>query len=166
MNSVLNFPRMLRPPFFGCLPRLGVISLFDLFVFFLSACRKDKDPHLTTAQNSSPSRSSSPSFSRSISKLALARMSERKSNLGGTLLCQKALLSGDLDLYVEYTGTALTAVLNESPSRDPARSLYPCETRVCRGVSISKSPSRSALRTRRHGRSRPGRSAAAPSQHE
>jgi osmoprotectant transport system substrate-binding protein len=44
---------------------------------------------------------------------------ERKSNLGGTLLCQKALLSGDLDLYVEYTGTALTAVLNESPSRDP-----------------------------------------------
>ena len=43
---------------------------------------------------------------------------DRKSNLGGTLLCQKALLSGDLDLYVEYTGTALTAVLNESPSPD------------------------------------------------
>src|SRR5579863_4476515 len=40
----------------------------------------------------------------------------RKSNLGGTLLCQKALLSGDLDLYVEYTGTALTAVLNELPT--------------------------------------------------
>src|SRR5881394_2053143 len=38
---------------------------------------------------------------------------ERKTNLGGTLLCQKALLSGDVDLYVEYTGTALTAVLNE-----------------------------------------------------
>jgi osmoprotectant transport system substrate-binding protein len=43
---------------------------------------------------------------------------DRKSNLGGTLLCQKALLSGELDLYVEYTGTALTAVLNQSPSRD------------------------------------------------
>jgi osmoprotectant transport system substrate-binding protein len=43
---------------------------------------------------------------------------DRKSNLGGTLLCHKALLAGDLDLYVEYTGTALTAVLNESPSRD------------------------------------------------
>jgi glycine betaine/choline ABC-type transport system substrate-binding protein len=25
-------------------------------------------------------------------------------------------LAGELDLYVEYTGTALTAVLNESPS--------------------------------------------------
>jgi glycine betaine/choline ABC-type transport system substrate-binding protein len=43
---------------------------------------------------------------------------DRKSNLGGTLLCHKALLAGDLDLYVEYTGTALTAVLNESPSPD------------------------------------------------
>ncbi len=43
---------------------------------------------------------------------------ERKTNLGGTLLCQKALESGQLDLYVEYTGTALTAVLNESPSGD------------------------------------------------
>ena len=39
----------------------------------------------------------------------------RKANLGGTLLVHKALLSGDLDLYVEYTGTALTTVLNEKP---------------------------------------------------
>ncbi len=39
----------------------------------------------------------------------------RKTNLGGTLLVHKALLSGDLDLYVEYTGTALTAVLEEKP---------------------------------------------------
>ncbi len=43
----------------------------------------------------------------------------RKTNLGGTLLVQKAMLAGDLDLYVEYTGTALTAVLNESPQGDP-----------------------------------------------
>src|SRR5438445_9208384 len=45
---------------------------------------------------------------------------ERKTNLGGTLLCQKALQSGDLDLYVEYTGTALTAVLNEATSANSA----------------------------------------------
>src|SRR5277367_1304128 len=49
---------------------------------------------------------------------------DRKSNLGGTLLCQKALLSGDLDLYVEYTGTALTAVLNESPGTDNSTAIY------------------------------------------
>jgi osmoprotectant transport system substrate-binding protein len=44
---------------------------------------------------------------------------DRKTNLGGTLLCQKAMQAGELDLYVEYTGTALTAVLNETPSGDP-----------------------------------------------
>jgi osmoprotectant transport system substrate-binding protein len=48
---------------------------------------------------------------------------ERKTNLGGTLLVHKALLAGQLDLYVEYTGTALTAVLNESPKGD-ANAVY------------------------------------------
>src|SRR6266850_530371 len=43
---------------------------------------------------------------------------ERKTNLGGTLLVHKALEAGQLDLYVEYTGTALTAVLHESPRGD------------------------------------------------
>jgi osmoprotectant transport system substrate-binding protein len=42
----------------------------------------------------------------------------RKTNLGGTLLVHKALLAGELDLYVEYTGTALTTVLNETPRGD------------------------------------------------
>src|ERR1700739_736779 len=45
---------------------------------------------------------------------------ERKTNLGGTLLVHKALLAGQIDLYVEYTGTALTAVLNEPPDRPGA----------------------------------------------
>jgi osmoprotectant transport system substrate-binding protein len=48
---------------------------------------------------------------------------ERKTNLGGTLLVQKAMLAGGLDLYVEYTGTALTAVLNEKPQAD-SKSVY------------------------------------------
>ena len=37
---------------------------------------------------------------------------ERYPNLGGTMICHEALVSGELDLYVEYSGTALTAVLN------------------------------------------------------
>jgi glycine betaine/choline ABC-type transport system substrate-binding protein len=43
---------------------------------------------------------------------------QRKFNLGGTLLTQEALVSGALDLYPEYTGTALTAILKEPPSPD------------------------------------------------
>ncbi len=45
---------------------------------------------------------------------------ERKANLGGTLICHQALTSGGIDLYVEYTGTALTAILDDKPLSDPA----------------------------------------------
>jgi len=43
---------------------------------------------------------------------------ERRPNLGGTLICHEAVRSGAIDLYVEYTGTALTAVLNATSAVD------------------------------------------------
>jgi len=49
-----------------------------------------------------------------------ALRADRRLNLGGTILCHEGLLAGRLDLYVEYTGTALTAILNEKPSSDAA----------------------------------------------
>jgi osmoprotectant transport system permease protein len=42
----------------------------------------------------------------------------RRLNLGGTLICDRALLTGDIDVYVEYTGTALTAIFQQPPSTD------------------------------------------------
>src|SRR5215203_196791 len=36
---------------------------------------------------------------------------EKRLNLGGTQVAQKALLAGEIDLYPEYTGTGLTVVL-------------------------------------------------------
>ena len=42
----------------------------------------------------------------------------RKFNLGGTLLAHTALTSGAIDLYPEYSGTALTAVLKLPPSKN------------------------------------------------
>lgn len=45
---------------------------------------------------------------------------DRRLNLGGTLLAHEALINGDIDLYPEYTGTALTAILKQPPSSDPA----------------------------------------------
>jgi glycine betaine/choline ABC-type transport system substrate-binding protein len=43
---------------------------------------------------------------------------ERRFYLAGTFICQQAILAGRIDLYPEYTGTALTAVLKEQPSGD------------------------------------------------
>jgi glycine betaine/choline ABC-type transport system substrate-binding protein len=42
----------------------------------------------------------------------------RRLNLGGTLVCHRALVNDEIHAYVEYTGTALTTVLKERPSND------------------------------------------------
>jgi osmoprotectant transport system permease protein len=47
----------------------------------------------------------------------------RKLNLGGTFICDRAVRSGDIDVYVEYTGTAATAVFHETVPHDPAAAL-------------------------------------------
>ena len=43
---------------------------------------------------------------------------ERRFYLAGTYICQQAILAGRIDIYPEYTGTALTAVLKQGISRD------------------------------------------------
>jgi glycine betaine/choline ABC-type transport system substrate-binding protein len=53
---------------------------------------------------------------------------ERKLNLGGTLICHEALAAGQIDTYVEYTGTGLTAILKEPPSNDASRVLETVRT--------------------------------------
>jgi len=48
---------------------------------------------------------------------------ERRFYLAGTYICHQAILSGRIDIYPEYTGTALTAVLKEKPTGDK-REIY------------------------------------------
>jgi osmoprotectant transport system permease protein len=48
---------------------------------------------------------------------------ERRLNLGGTFICDRALRGGDIDVYVEYSGTADTAVFKEAVETDPGRVL-------------------------------------------
>jgi osmoprotectant transport system substrate-binding protein len=44
----------------------------------------------------------------------------RRFYLAGSYICQQALLAGRIDTYVEYTGTALTAILKDPIESDPA----------------------------------------------
>lgn len=44
---------------------------------------------------------------------------ERRFYLAGTYICHQALLAGRIDMYVEYTGTALSAVLKEPLQKTP-----------------------------------------------
>jgi len=104
---------MRRPfPYF-----LYLLSVLILLFFF--GCGKSRQPHLTIGSKFFTEQVILAEFLAQHIEARTGVHVERKSNLGGTLLCHKALVSGDLDLYVEYTGTALTAVLDESPSPDP-----------------------------------------------
>lgn len=48
---------------------------------------------------------------------------DRRFYLAGTYICHQALLAGRIDMYVEYSGTALAAVLKEKPVSDHAQVL-------------------------------------------
>jgi osmoprotectant transport system permease protein len=47
----------------------------------------------------------------------------RRLNLGGSFICDRAIRSGDIDAYVEYTGTALAAILKQPLEKDPDAAL-------------------------------------------
>jgi osmoprotectant transport system permease protein len=51
---------------------------------------------------------------------ALGFTVDRRLNLGGTALCHAAVREGQIDVYVEYSGTALTDILKRPVSPDPA----------------------------------------------
>ena len=48
---------------------------------------------------------------------------KRRFNLGGTMICHGALVNGEIDLYAEYTGTGLTAILKQPVISDPEEAL-------------------------------------------
>jgi osmoprotectant transport system permease protein len=48
---------------------------------------------------------------------------ERRFNLGGTMICHGALVNGEIDLYSEYTGTGLTAILKHTVIADSEEAL-------------------------------------------
>lgn len=45
---------------------------------------------------------------------------DRRLNMGGTFVCDAAIRGGSIDTYVEYSGTALTAILKQPTSSDRA----------------------------------------------
>jgi len=49
---------------------------------------------------------------------------ERRFYLAGTYICHQAMLAGRIDIYPEYTGTALTAILKQKVAGDKSQ-VYP-----------------------------------------
>jgi osmoprotectant transport system substrate-binding protein len=101
-----------------------ILLCFCCLAGLLSACRKPSRPTITIGSKFFTEQVVLAELLAQHIEARTGLHVVRKTNLGGTLLCHKALLSGDLDLYVEYTGTALTGVLNGVPGTDDASTIY------------------------------------------
>lgn len=65
---------------------------------------------------------------------------DRRFYLAGTYICHQALLAGRIDVYVEYTGTALAAVIKEKPLSDPAQVLEIVKREYARRFNLQVMP--------------------------
>ena len=58
---------------------------------------------------------------------------ERRLNLGGTFICDRAVRAGDIDAYVEYSGTAQTAIFHQPVQTDARQVFEAIKTRYAAG---------------------------------
>jgi osmoprotectant transport system substrate-binding protein len=65
---------------------------------------------------------------------------ERRFYLAGTFICQQAILAGRIDIYPEYTGTALTAVLKAKPDGDREKVYNQVKTEYEKRLNLTLGP--------------------------
>jgi len=66
---------------------------------------------------------------------------ERRFYLAGTYICQQAILAGRIDIYPEYTGTALTAILKQPAGNDRAEVYRRVKSEYERRFGLTLGPS-------------------------
>ena len=96
----------------------GVLLTTALLVFSVVGCGSSKDT-ITIGGKNFTEQNILVSMMADLIEAKTNLTVVTKPNLGGTLVVSKAIDSGDLDLYAEYTGTALTVQLKEAPMTDP-----------------------------------------------
>lgn len=108
----------------GMMRRLVAILLAFVFAFDLCGCARSKANTITIGSKFFTEQVVLAELLAQHIEARTGIKVTRKTNLGGTLLVHQALLSGGIDLYVEYTGTALTAVLKEKPTSNDPKTTY------------------------------------------
>ena len=61
---------------------------------------------------------------------------ERRFYLAGTYICHQSILGGRIDVYPEYTGTALTAILKAQPTSNPQQVYDQVKTEYARRFNL------------------------------
>jgi osmoprotectant transport system substrate-binding protein len=87
----------------------------------LASCSGGGDSVVIGSKNFTEQRILGELLAQTVESLGLR--AQRRLDLGGTFVCDTALRAGQIDAYVEYTGTALTAILKKPPGGTPAEVL-------------------------------------------
>ncbi len=94
-----------------------VLSLIFLLLFPLAGCERNANRIVVGSKNFTEQLILGELFAQIIEARTHLPV-ERRFYLAGTFICHQAILAGRIDIYPEYTGTALTAVLKQQPSGD------------------------------------------------
>jgi glycine betaine/choline ABC-type transport system substrate-binding protein len=97
-------------------------KLCVFLLLLLTACGRDGSSIVVGSKNFTESVVLAELIAQQIEARTDLRV-ERRLNLGGTFLTHQALVAGQIDVYPEYSGTALTAILEQPVRRDPAEVL-------------------------------------------
>ena len=99
-------------------PRLGFVLVFAALAG-VSACAPPRPDHpVIGAKNFTEQVILGELLAQEIEAHSQLKV-ERRFYLAGSYICHQALVAGRIDAYVEYTGTASTAILKQPLERDP-----------------------------------------------
>jgi glycine betaine/choline ABC-type transport system substrate-binding protein len=89
---------------------------FLALILILAACKRAHDPIVVGSKNFTESVLLGEIIAQRLEKAGCTV--DRKLDLGGTLVCDRAITAGSIDVYPEYSGTALTAILHRPANGD------------------------------------------------
>ena len=99
-------------------PGLAILAI-AVVISLLSSCAPRSDRIVVGSKNFTESYILGEIIAQQIEAHSSLKV-ERRFYLAGTYICQQAMLSGRIDIYPEYTGTALTAILKQQAGKDSA----------------------------------------------
>lgn len=119
-------------------PRMAVIVAVVFAIF--SGCQRPADTVIIGSKNFPEQALLGEILAQQIEARTHLHV-ERRFYLAGTFICQQAILAGRIDAYIEYTGTALTAILHNPVQKDPQSVFRTVQTEYKRRFGLDVLPS-------------------------
>ena len=121
-------------------PPRSAVLIFSLIILLSVSCsRPHSDRIVIGSKNFTESLILGELMAQQIESHSRLKV-ERRFYLQGTYICQQAMLAGRIDIYPEYTGTALTAILKEKTDGDSQAVYQEVKTQYERRFDLTLGP--------------------------